>query len=206
MTEGQIKCRQIPKNPRAGVVVLPQGRGSAAGAGGNWDRSGLDRSAAVLAAIAINKSMPPTARVAAAKALLRRVTLSGRRPPRSSVMRSRCERRNYWLLAERRTDKWTGDGQIPVVEMYRGVGIEDQQSFERIGLVKPEIDRVHRMSGADELADYAGDARHPPEARMLAGARAEALCELAAEERRHAGDQPGALARRDGRPRKQNLA
>ena len=77
-----------------------------------------------------------------------------------------------------------GDGQIPVVEIYRGVGIEDRQSFERIGLVKPEIDRVHRMNGADELADYAGDARHPPEARMLAGARVEALCELAAEERR----------------------
>src|SRR5262249_12992141 len=76
------------------------------------------------------------------------------------------------------------DGQIPVVEIYRGVGIEDQQSFERIGLVKREIDRVHRMSGPDELADYAGDARHAPEARMLAGARAEALWELAAEERR----------------------
>jgi hypothetical protein len=76
------------------------------------------------------------------------------------------------------------DDQIPVVEIYRGVGIEDQQSFERIRLVKREIDRVHRMSGADELADYAGDARHPPEARMLAGARAEALWELAAEERR----------------------
>jgi hypothetical protein len=69
-----------------------------------------------------------------------------------------------------------GDGQIPVVEIYRGVGIEDRQSFERIGLVKREIDRVHRMNGADELADYAGDARHPPEARMLAGARVEALC------------------------------
>jgi hypothetical protein len=76
------------------------------------------------------------------------------------------------------------DDQIPVVEIYRGVGIEDQQPLERIGLVKREIDRVHRMSDADELADYAGDAGHPPEARMLAGARAEALWELAAEERR----------------------
>jgi hypothetical protein len=76
------------------------------------------------------------------------------------------------------------DDHIPVVEIYRGVGIEDQQSFERIGVVKREIDRVHRMIGADELADYAGDVRHPPEGRMLAGARAEALWELAAEERR----------------------
>ena len=77
-----------------------------------------------------------------------------------------------------------GDGQIPVVEIYRGVGIEDRQSFERIGLVKREIDRVHRMNGADELAAYASDPLNPPEPRMLAGARAEALCELAAEERR----------------------
>ena len=74
--------------------------------------------------------------------------------------------------------------QIPVVEVYRGVGIEDQQPPERVELVKCAIDHVHRMSGADELVDYADDARHPPEARMLAGARAEALWELAAEERR----------------------
>jgi hypothetical protein len=36
----------------------------------------------------------------------------------------------------------------------------------------------------DELFAYASDQLNPPEPRMLAGARAEALCELAAEERR----------------------
>ena len=77
-----------------------------------------------------------------------------------------------------------GRRRIPVVEIYRGVGIEDQQPPERIEFVKREIDRVHRMSGVDELADYAGDPLNPPEARMLAGARAEALWELAGEERR----------------------
>jgi hypothetical protein len=76
------------------------------------------------------------------------------------------------------------DDAIPILEVYRGVGIEDQQPRDRIGLVKREIDRVHRMSGTDELADYAGNAKNPPEARMLAGARAEALCEIAGEERR----------------------
>jgi hypothetical protein len=76
------------------------------------------------------------------------------------------------------------DDQIPVVEIYRGVGIEDQQPPERIKFVKSEIDRIHRMSGADELFAYASDPLNPPEPRMLAGARAEALCELAAEERR----------------------
>ena len=76
------------------------------------------------------------------------------------------------------------DDQIPVVEIYRGVGIEDQQPPERVKFVKGEIDRIHRMSGADELFAYASDPLNPPEPRMLAGARAEALCELAAEERR----------------------
>jgi hypothetical protein len=45
------------------------------------------------------------------------------------------------------------DDAIPIVEVYRGVGIEDQQPPERIKFVKGEIDRVHRMSGTDELAD-----------------------------------------------------
>jgi hypothetical protein len=76
------------------------------------------------------------------------------------------------------------DDAIPIVEVYRGVGIEDQQSFERIRFVKSEIDRVHRLSGADDLFAYASNPQNPPEPRMLAGARAEALCELAAEERR----------------------
>jgi hypothetical protein len=74
---------------------------------------------------------------------------------------------------------------IPVVEIYRGIGIEDRQPLERIELVvKPSIDRVQTMSNPDLLAAYADDAANPPEARMLAGARAEALWELAAEERR----------------------
>jgi hypothetical protein len=76
------------------------------------------------------------------------------------------------------------DDAIPIVEVYRGVGIEDQQPPERIKLVKREIDRVHRLSDADELADYADDARNPPEARMVAGARAEVSWEIAGEERR----------------------
>src|SRR6516225_8490474 len=67
------------------------------------------------------------------------------------------------------------DDQIPVVEIYRGVGIEDQQPPERVELVKCAIDHVHRMSGADELVDYADDARHPPEARLLAGISLEKL-------------------------------
>jgi hypothetical protein len=78
------------------------------------------------------------------------------------------------------------DDAIPIVEVYRGIGIENCQPRERIELVvKPAIDLVHAMGGVDELFAYASDPLNPPESRMLAGARAEALWELAGEERRH---------------------
>jgi hypothetical protein len=136
----------------------------------------------VLASIAANRSMPPTARVAACKALLAARDQDSAHA--SAVVGDAISVRAQELLAagELTMDE---DDQIPVVEIYRGVGTEDHQPLERIQFVKSEIDRVHRMSGTDELADYAGDPRHPPEARMLAGARAEALWELAGEERRH---------------------
>jgi hypothetical protein len=77
------------------------------------------------------------------------------------------------------------DDAIPVVEIYRGVGIEDAQPLERIQrVVKPAIDRVHAMGDPDLLAAYADDVRNPPEGRLLAEARAEALWEIAGEERR----------------------
>jgi hypothetical protein len=82
--------------------------------------------------------------------------------------------------------RWTEDDQIiPVVEIYRGVGIEDQQPLERIQLVvKPAIDRVHAMGDPDLLAAYADDARNPPEARLFAAAKVEVELEIAMAERR----------------------
>ena len=49
------------------------------------------------------------------------------------------------------------DDAIPVVETYRGVGIEDQQPPERIELVKREIDRVHRKRCCQAAALSAAD-------------------------------------------------
>ena len=68
--------------------------------------------------------------------------------------------------------------------VYRGVGIFGDQPASRIEhVVKPAIDEVFGMASAIGLVAYAGDARHPPEARLLAAARVEALWELAAENR-----------------------
>ena len=77
------------------------------------------------------------------------------------------------------------DDVIPIVEAYRGIGIEDQQPRERIELVvKPAIDLVHAMADPDLLAAYAANADHPPEARLFAAAKVEVELEIAMAERR----------------------
>lgn len=79
--------------------------------------------------------------------------------------------------------------RIPIVETYRGVGIHDQQPRDRIdGVVKPAIDRVLGIGDVKRLADYAADTGNPPEARLLASARVEAMWELAAESREQRPD------------------
>ncbi|MBD8065642.1 hypothetical protein IC608_09150 [Devosia sp. PTR5] len=76
------------------------------------------------------------------------------------------------------------EDRIVILETYRGVGIHDQQPRERIeGVVKPAIDRVLGIGDVKRLADYAADTGNPPEARLLASARVEAMWELAAESR-----------------------
>ena len=155
----------------------------------------------ILAAIAVNKSMPPRARVAACKALLAARDHPGPEAglPPSLATRCRCGRRSCWRRAEGQTDTMDEDDQIPVVAMHRGVGIEHQQPPERVELVKREIDRVHRMSGTDELAEYAGDAGAPaggPNACRRAGGSLVGDCRRGAAA---SANQPGALARRDGR-------
>jgi hypothetical protein len=75
--------------------------------------------------------------------------------------------------------------QIPTIATHRGIGIHDDQTPARVKVVKAAIDRVARMSDILELADFAADAREPPEARMFAANKVEVEYELAAEERRN---------------------
>jgi hypothetical protein len=75
------------------------------------------------------------------------------------------------------------DDEIPTIETYRGVGLEDRQSPERLALVKAEIDHVLGMSDPSELADYAASPWHAPEARQLAAAMAETTWTIASETR-----------------------
>lgn len=76
------------------------------------------------------------------------------------------------------------DDPLPTVETYRGVGVHAFQPAERIAaVVKPAIDRVHTLSAPDVLTAYLADRHNPPEARLFAGARLEALWSLAAANR-----------------------
>jgi hypothetical protein len=76
-----------------------------------------------------------------------------------------------------------GDDAIPVIGLHRGVPLEDQQSPERLALVKAEIDHVLGMTDAGALADWADDPWHSPESRQLACAMAESMWTVAAETR-----------------------
>src|SRR5262245_14071240 len=75
------------------------------------------------------------------------------------------------------------DDAIPTIGLHRGVPLEDQQSPERLALVRAEIDHVLGMTKAIALADYAGDAWHSPESRQLAAAMAESMWAVASETR-----------------------
>jgi len=76
-----------------------------------------------------------------------------------------------------------GDDAIPVIGLHRVVPLEDQQSPERLALVKAEIDLVLGMADAGELAGWADNPRHSPESRQLACAMAESMWTVAAETR-----------------------
>jgi hypothetical protein len=76
-----------------------------------------------------------------------------------------------------------GDDAIPVIGLHRGVPLEDQQSSQRLELVRAEIDHVLNMTDAVALSDYAGDAWHSPESRQLAAAMVESMWAVASETR-----------------------
>jgi hypothetical protein len=76
-----------------------------------------------------------------------------------------------------------GSDDIPVVERYRGCGLHDQQSNERLGVVRAAIDHVYTLEAVPDLVEHASNVKNPPESRLLAVTRCRALWELAQEAR-----------------------
>jgi hypothetical protein len=76
-----------------------------------------------------------------------------------------------------------GNDDIAVVERYRGCGLHDCQSTERLCVVRAAIDHVYTLDQVLDLIAHAGAAQNPPESRLLAVARCRALWELAQEAR-----------------------
>lgn len=78
----------------------------------------------------------------------------------------------------------TGSDDIPIAETYRGVGLHDQQSPQRLDVVRAAIDQVFEITDTRELLRIAASPRYPPEARLLAAALLEAMMQIAADERK----------------------
>jgi hypothetical protein len=76
--------------------------------------------------------------------------------------------------------------QIPIVGTYGGVGLHDQQSPERLRVVKREIDRIHKLANPERLTAYVKDVGNPPEGRLLALAKCESLVAIARDSRKPA--------------------
>jgi hypothetical protein len=76
------------------------------------------------------------------------------------------------------------EDRIPIIATYRGVGIHNYQSADRIAVVEAAIDAVHLMTDDDALFAYAADITQPPEARLFSGAKLEAMFQVATDERR----------------------
>ncbi|WP_342728871.1 hypothetical protein AAFG07_20850 [Bradyrhizobium sp. B097] len=75
------------------------------------------------------------------------------------------------------------DDTIPIIATYRGVGLHCEQSAERLDAVRRAIDDVFEVVNIDRHLEIAGDARWPPEARLLAAAKLEAMVQIAVDER-----------------------
>jgi len=74
---------------------------------------------------------------------------------------------------------------IPVIEIYRGVGLHDQQDEARLALVRSDVDAAFALAGnVTGLVTLARDRSRAPEARLLAAALTLAEHELAVDERR----------------------
>lgn len=76
------------------------------------------------------------------------------------------------------------DDEITIIETYRGVGLHDQQSAERLDIVRAAIDRVYDVHDLDRLQAIAADPVWPPEARLFAAAKIEATFQIAVDERK----------------------
>lgn len=73
---------------------------------------------------------------------------------------------------------------IPIIDIYRGVGLHDQQPPERLAEVRRAIDAVYDEHELDRLLEIAGDPVWPPEARLFAAAKLEATHQIAVDERK----------------------
>ncbi|CAN7313469.1 hypothetical protein LJR220_001664 [Bradyrhizobium sp. LjRoot220] len=77
----------------------------------------------------------------------------------------------------------TDHDSVPIVGIHRGVGLHDCQSEERLVVVRKAIDEVFDIADIRKLLDVAGDPCWPPESRIFAGAKLQAIHSIATDRR-----------------------
>ena len=73
--------------------------------------------------------------------------------------------------------------KIPIVEIYRGVGLHDQQSAARLKVVRAEIDAVYLIDDIGDLFEWVARIDRSPESRLFASAKVESLWDVVVETR-----------------------
>jgi hypothetical protein len=132
---------------------------------------------AILRSIAADPTAPATARVAAARALMPEAAKKAEQPLDDPVLRKALQ------FAAERNRRLNLKTPMPIIEVYRGIGIHDFQDVSRISeVVKPAIDHVFNITQPHDLIDYAGNALNPPEARLFAADRYQAIYDVRAEQ------------------------
>src|SRR5262245_53208193 len=74
---------------------------------------------------------------------------------------------------------------IPLIGIYRGIGLHDQQSEQRLEVVRRHIDEVFATSDVKALAAFCADLSKAPEARIFSARKIEAEYQISADERRN---------------------
>ncbi|MFK4538011.1 hypothetical protein ABIA00_006194 [Bradyrhizobium ottawaense] len=74
--------------------------------------------------------------------------------------------------------------RIPKVGAHRGVPLDDQQTEDRLAVVRRDIDAVFEETDSKALIKIAANPQWAPEARRFAAAKLQATHQIAADERR----------------------
>ena len=139
----------------------------------------------IVAEIAADKSAPATARVHAARALLKGQRKQDPKEVEAGdgALSTLSERAVDILISKRRKAE-VEEKLIPIAGQHRGVPLHAGQPSVRVeNVVKPDLDHVAALDDPQALLEFARSAANAPEARLFAAAKCRAVFETAVTQR-----------------------